>query len=94
VLKYGSAKARFTANAIYHQTLVVQAAQVVKVAVQKAVPVSITAEVVTKEAVSAVANADKAIADKAATTVVVAKTEAVVITVKVVHQEDNNRKLN
>ena len=81
------------ANAIYHQILVVQAAQAVKVAVQKAVPVSITAEVVTKEAVSAVANADKAIADKAATTVVVAKTEAVV-TVRVVHQEDNNRKLN
>jgi outer membrane lipoprotein-sorting protein len=63
------------------------------VAVRKAVPVSITAEAVTKEAVSAVANADKAIADKAATTVVVARTEAVV-TVKVVHQEDNNRKLN
>jgi hypothetical protein len=34
VLKYGFVKAKFTANAIYRQTLVVQAAQAVKVAGQ------------------------------------------------------------
>jgi len=56
VLKYGYAKAKFTANATYHQTLVVQAAQAVKAAVLKGQQHSVDA--VMKEAENAVANAE------------------------------------
>ena len=56
VLKYGSAKAKFTANATYHQTLVVQAAQAVKVVVRKVQ--QHLAVVATKEAANVVVNAE------------------------------------
>ena len=60
MLKYGFAKAKFTANAIYLQTLAVLAATAVKVAGQK-VARQASAVVVTKEAANAVANAEEAL---------------------------------
>jgi hypothetical protein len=56
VLKYGSVKAKFTANAIYRQTLVVQAAQAVKVAGQMVPRHSVV--VITLAVANVVANAE------------------------------------
>jgi hypothetical protein len=56
VLKYGSVKAKFTANAIYRQTLVVQAAQAVKVAGQMVHRHSVV--VITLAVANVVANAE------------------------------------
>ena len=58
MLKYGYAKAKYTANATYRQTLVLQAAQVVKVVVRKAQ--HHLADVATKEAANVVVNAEAA----------------------------------
>jgi len=58
VLRFGSAKAKFTANATYRQILVVQAAQAVKADALKAR--QHLAVVATKEAASAAVNAEAA----------------------------------
>jgi hypothetical protein len=62
VLRFGFAKAKFTANVIYLQTLVVQAAQAVKADVLKVQQHS--AVVATKEAANVVVNAEAATENK------------------------------
>jgi 5,10-methylenetetrahydrofolate reductase len=98
VLKYGSVKAKFTANATYLQTLVVQAAQAVKADAQKAqqVSVAVIMHVAAKEAANA-----EAIVNQVEMTAEVAKVATVradkvtvqvarvVVTVQVVREEDN-----
>src|ERR1700744_3420773 len=102
VLKYGSAKAKFTANVIYLQTLAVQAAQAVKVAVRKVQ--HHLAGVATKEAanvvVSAEAMTEEVVTRAAVKTVVVVKIVLVAVAVRTVvavivpvdQAEDNNNK--
>ena len=55
---------KFTANAIYLQTLAVQAAQAVKVAVQKAQPEDLVTAEVMKEVENVVASAEASRADE------------------------------
>jgi hypothetical protein len=101
VLKYGSVKAKFTANATYLQTLVVQAAQAVKADAQKAqqVSVAVIMHVAAKEAANAEAIVNQvemtAEADKVAKVATVradkvtVQVARVVVTVQVVREEDN-----
>ena len=91
MLKYGYAKAKFTENATYRQTLVLQAAQVVKVVALKAQPdladaatkeaanVAENAEVVTEEVATVTAEVVQAAVIAEADQVLVARTVAVVI---------------
>jgi hypothetical protein len=58
VLRFGFAKAKFTANAIYHQTLVAQAAQAVKADALKAARQASAVVAAMKEAASVAVNAE------------------------------------
>ena len=75
MLRFGSAKARFTANATYRQTSAVQAAQAVKADALKARQHLVV--VVTKEAASAAVNAEAATGNQAVAAVIA---EAVAVT--------------
>ena len=106
VLKYGSVKAKFTANATYHQTLAVPAAQAVKVAVRK-VQHHLAVAAATKEAANVVVSAeavdqvvteeaDQAVVETNAVVAVTVRVDkvvdqiAVAAIVPVAHQEEDN----
>ena len=82
MLRFGFAKAKFTANAIYHQILVVQVQAAVKADALKVQ--QHLAVVVTKEVENVVENAEAATVNKADKAVVIAE-EALEVPVAVTH---------